>query len=74
MESATDTTTPPGTITLTLAELRALITEIVDERLADLAEDQLELRPEFVAEMQRRLAEPMDTLPADEVFRRLGLE
>ncbi len=62
---------------LTVAELRQLIRETVAEvveELLDDAEDGLEMKPEFVAEMERRLASDEPTIPAEEVYRRMGLD
>ena len=58
---------------LTVVEFRQLIRETVAEAMAELLADPdegLELRGEFVAEMERRLASDESTLPAEEVYRR----
>ena len=62
---------------LTVAELRDMIRETVAEALAELIEDPddgLELREEFVAEMAERLKSDEATVPAEEVYERLGLD
>ena len=61
---------------LTIDEFRALIRETVTEVVAELLDDPdegLEFREEFVAEMERRLAGERKTIPAADVYRRLGL-
>lgn len=60
---------------LTIAEFRALVREIVVEVVQELIDpdEGLEPRPEFVEEMERRLALDEPTIPAEEVYRRLGL-
>ena len=62
---------------LTVAELRDVIRETVAEALAELIEDPdegLELREEFVEEMAERLQSDEVTVPAEEVYERLGLD
>ena len=61
---------------LTIDEFRALIRETVTEVVAELLDDPdegLEFREEFVAEMERRLVGERKTIPAADVYRRLGL-
>ncbi len=65
---------------LTITEFRELIRETLMETLAELTDDPdagLELRGEFVAEVQRRMGavkagEP--TIPIEEVARKHGLD
>lgn len=62
---------------LTVAELRDMIRETVAEALAELIEDPdegLELREDFVEEMKERLQSDEGTVPAEEVYERLGLD
>ncbi len=62
---------------LTIDEFRALIRETVAEVVAELLDDPdegLEFSDEFVAEMERRVASEKHTIPAEEVYRRLGLD
>lgn len=62
---------------LTIAEFRALVREIVAEAIEELVEDPdegLEVRPEFIEEMKELLASDEPTIPADEVYRQLGLD
>ena len=62
---------------LTVAELRALIRETMLEVISELIEDPdegLELRAEFVAEMERRLQSDAPTVPFAEVSARLNLD
>ncbi len=62
---------------LTVGELKELIRETVMEAISELLIDPdegLELREEFVAEMVRRLASDEPMIPAEEVFRRNGLD
>ena len=61
---------------LTIAEFRALVREIVVEVVEELIDpdEGLEPRPEFIEEMERRLALDEPTIPAEEVYRRLGLD
>ena len=61
---------------LTIAEFRALVREIVAEVVEELVDpdEGLEVRPEFIEEMERRLASDEPTIPAEEVYRRLGLD
>jgi hypothetical protein len=62
---------------LTVAEFRDLISDVVEEKLAELVRDPdegLELRPEFVAELKRRMervAAGERGIPLDEVIDRL---
>ena len=64
---------------LTVSELRDLIADVVEEKLAELVRDPdegLELRPEFVAELKERMARVAAGergIPAEEAFARLGL-
>ena len=61
---------------LTVAELRTLIRETVLEVISELIEDPdegLELREEFVEEMERRLESDRPTIPLAEAYARLGL-
>lgn len=67
---------------LTVAELRALMRDVVreivqealDERLEGYDPDEgLELRPEFVQELQEIINSDQRGRPAEEVFRELGL-
>lgn len=61
---------------MTVDELRDLIADVVDERLVALTrhdpDEGLELREEFVAELQRRLASPGPTYTTEEVWERLS--
>ena len=61
---------------LTIAEFRALVREIVAEVVEELIDpdEGLEVRPEFIEEMERRLASDEPTIPAEEVYRQLGLD
>ena len=61
---------------LTIAEFRALVREIVAEVVEELIDpdEGLEVRPEFIEEMERRLASDDPTIPAEEVYRQLGLD
>ena len=62
---------------LTIVEFPQLIREMVAKAMAELLADPdegLELRDEFVAEMEGRLPSDESTLPAEEVYRRLGVE
>ena len=62
---------------LTVAELRALIRETMLEVISELIEDPdegLELREEFVEEMERRLQSDAPTVPLAEAYARLGLD
>ncbi len=62
---------------LTVAELRTLIRETVLEVVSELIEDPdegLELREEFVEEMERRLQSDAPTVPLAEASARLGLD
>ena len=62
---------------LTVAELRTLIRETVLEVISELIEDPdegLELREEFVEEMERRLGSDRPTVPLAEAYARLGLD
>jgi hypothetical protein len=64
---------------LTVSELRALIAEVVEEKLAELTRDPdegLKLRPELVAELEERMASVARGergTPAEEAFARLRL-
>ena len=64
---------------MTVAELRALIGDVVEEKLAEAhfdPDEGLELRPEFAAKLREEMA-AIDRgergVPGEEVFRRLGL-
>ena len=60
---------------LTVAELRELIRETVLEVISELIEDPdegLELREEFVEEMERRLQSDSPTVPLAEAYPRIG--
>lgn len=65
---------------LTVSELRELIREVVLDCIGESYEDfhrDLEISPQFAAELQasidaRAAGEP--TIPAEEVYRRLGLD
>ena len=62
---------------LTVAEFKELIRETVAEAVAEMIEDPdegLELRPEFVEELKRRMSSDKPTVPIAEVSRRLGLD
>ena len=62
---------------LTIDEFRELIRETVAEVVAELLDDPdegLEFREEFAVEMERRLSGERKTIPAAEVYRRLGLD
>ena len=54
---------------LTIDEFRALVREIVAEVVEELIDpdEGLEVRPEFIEEMERRLASDEPTIPAEEV-------
>ena len=75
---AMTTQAAPKTVAdLTVAELKELIRETVAEAVAELIEDPdegLELRPEFVEEVKKRLSSDKPTVPIAEAYRRLGLE
>ena len=64
---------------MTVTELRELIGDVVEEKLAEAGVDPdagLQLRPEFVERLRKRMADierGERGVPADEVFRRLGL-
>ena len=73
----TTQTTEKTVADLTVAELREIIRETVAEALAELIEDPddgLELREEFAEEMAERLQSNEGTVPAEEVYERLGLD
>ena len=73
----TTQTTDKTVADLTVAELREMIRETVSEALAELLEDPddgLELREEFVEELEARLQSDEATVPAEEVYDRLGLD
>lgn len=63
---------------MTVAELRNLIAEVVEEKLAEVVDpdEGLKLRPEFAAQLRDEMA-AIDSgergEPAEDVFRRLGL-
>ena len=61
---------------LTIAEFRALVREIVAEVVEELIDpdEGLEVRPEFIEEMKELLASDEPTIPAEEVYRQLGLD
>ncbi len=65
---------------LTIEELKAVIGEVVEEKLRKLLTDPdtgLELRPDVQARLQKDLQEPQpesENIPAAEVARRRGLE
>ena len=61
---------------LTIAEFRALVREIVAEVIEELIDpdEGLEVRPEFIEEMKELLASDEPTIPAEEVYRQLGLD
>lgn len=62
---------------LTVAELKELIRETVVEVVFDLfidPDEGLELREEFIGEMEQRVGSDEPTIPAEEVYRRLGLD
>jgi hypothetical protein len=61
---------------LTIDEFRALVREIVAEVVEELIDpdEGLEVRPEFIEEMERRLASDEPTIPAEEVYLQLGLD
>jgi hypothetical protein len=60
---------------MTVAELRNLIAEVVEEKLAEAVDpnEGLKLRPEFVAKVRARMAAVERGVPAEDPFRRLGL-
>ena len=60
---------------LTVEEFRALVREVVYEVLDDYQgeDDDGELRPEFIEELERRIAEGGPTYSEAEVRRELGL-
>ena len=63
---------------MTVAELRDLIAEVFEEKLAEMvdSDEGLRLRPEFVARVRERM-DAIDRgdrgVAAEDVFRRLGL-
>ena len=65
---------------LTIEELKAVIGEVVEEKLRELLTDPdagLELRPEVQGRLRKDLQEPQpesENIPAAEVARRRGLE
>ena len=62
---------------LTVAEFRDLIREVVLDCIAESYEDfhpDLEYKEEFLEEMEKRLLSEEPTIPAEEVYRRLGLD
>ncbi len=69
----------PTVADLTVEEFRELVREVVLQTLAELLRDPdqgLELREEFVAELQRSLEEVEageETIPAEEIATKLGL-
>ena len=69
----------PTVADLTVEEFRELVREVVLQTLAELLRDPdqgLELREEFVAELQRSLEEVKageETIPAEEIATKLGL-
>ena len=72
----TTTQTPQTVADLTIPEFRRLIRQTVAEVVAELLDDPdegLELRADFVEEMQSRLASDEPTIPAEEVYRQKGL-
>ena len=62
---------------LTVSQLRELIREVVLDCIAESYEDfhrDLEYSEEFLEEMEQRLSSEEPTIPAAEVYRRLGLD
>jgi hypothetical protein len=65
---------------LTIEEFKAVVGEVVEEKLRELLADPdagLSLRPEIEARLREQLQNPQldgGTIPAAEVARRLGLE
>jgi hypothetical protein len=62
---------------LTVAEFKELIRETVAESIAELLgdpDDELVLRPEFIEEMETRMTTGEPAIPAEEVYRRAGLD
>ena len=65
---------------LTIEEFKALVGEVVEEKLRELLTDPdagLSLRPEIEARLRQQLQNPQldgEGIPAAEVARRLGLE
>lgn len=63
---------------MTVSELRSLIAEVVEEKLAEAVDpdEGLKLRPEFAAKLREEMA-AIDRgergVPGEEVLRRLGL-
>ena len=68
--------TPQTVADLTIAEFRALVREIVVEVVEELIDpdEGLEPRPEFIEEMKELMASDEPTIPAEEVYRQLGLD
>jgi hypothetical protein len=68
-----DVATDKKVADLTVAELTRLIREVVEDALAEFAdEDDLEYRPEFVTEIELRLADRGDRASLEDVRRELG--
>jgi len=65
---------------LTIDEFKAVIGEVVEEKLRELLTDPdagLSLRPEIEARLRQQLQNPQldgESIPASEVARRLGVE
>ena len=65
---------------LTIDEFKAVVGEVIEEKLRELLADQdagLSLRPEIEARLREQLQNPQldgESIPAAEVARRLGLE
>ena len=72
----TQTQTAQTVADLTIVEFRELVREIVAEVVEELIDPDagLEPRPEFIEEMERRLASDEPTIPAEEVYCQLGLD
>jgi len=63
---------------MTPAELRSLIAEVFEEKLAEVVDpdDGLKLRPEFAAKLRERMADidrGEQGVPGEDVLRELGL-
>jgi len=61
-------------VTLTRAELKALIREAVQEAIREFRDDDGKLSPEFVERLLRYKTERPRLIPAAEVARELGLD
>ncbi len=72
----TQTQTAQTVADLTIAEFRAMVREIVAEVVEEMIDPDagLEPRPEFIEEMRELMASDEPTIPAEEVYRQLGLD